>query len=390
MIAVLLAVLLVVLAVRAVSVWRDRRSTEQWAFLLAIAGVVVTLLLEVPRVQPDLVPGVDPRLARLGQNLAIVAAFAALQLFYLRHVSRFLRRPRLVVELVVVAAVAAVLVASTVRVVAEGGDLGSGTATLRRPAVAAFYLAGGGYILYAVGTQLWWTARFARRRDAVEPLVRRAATGAAAGSLLILAGEAVRCAAVLAVLVTGRSPGDLERPSLALILAGSLVLVIALGLPALVVQGRAALRWWRMWRAHRGLAPLWREVARACPELVRPPRPADGPGAARRIRRTPVAVALHHRLGQCREGYLRAVAGDGAPPDPRLAALAERLRACPPVPVDAGADGGAIGPVASPDGLPADAHAFLAVARALARTPPGTRAAPVSGDPGGARPRGRT
>lgn len=371
MITLLLVVLLVVLACKAVSVWHDRRSLEQWAFLLAIAGVALTLLLEIPRAYPESVPDLDVRLARLAQNLIVVAAFGVLQLFYLRYVSRFLRRPRLVAELIVIGAVATVLVVCTSQVVAMGAGLDAEPSNLRLPAVVTFYLVGGGYVMYAVGTQLWWTARFARRPDVVDPVVRRAASGAAVGSLLIFVGEALRTVGTLVHYSTGNDLGGLEQPSIGLILLGTPVLVVSLGLPVLLAQFVRGRRWLQQCRAYLGLGPLWRVVAHTYPEVIRPPRPVGTPVPASWLgwRRRPLSMAFHHRLGQCREGYLRAngLGPDDHPQDPvdtRAAALAAHLRACPKVELNTA-------PSASTAdierGLPSDTDDFLAVSRALRR-----------------------
>jgi len=139
---------------KAADVRRDPRDLARWAILLAISAVVLTLALEAAREYPATRFGLDERWLRLGENIAIIAAFAALQLFYLHYVAAYLRRGRLRLEIAVIAAVLAALSALTAHVIAAGGDLGSEAGNVAHLDVAGFYLVGGAYIGYALATQL--------------------------------------------------------------------------------------------------------------------------------------------------------------------------------------------------------------------------------------------
>lgn len=366
-VAVLL-VLLVVLWWKSVAVWRDRRSVEQWAILVAILGVVITLTLEVLRVNPELAPGLDRRWTRLGQNLAIVSAFCSLQLFYLRYVAAFLRRPRLVLEIVLVVLTEVALTALTLRIIAIGADMSMESPNIARPPVTGFYVVGGAYIMYALITQLWWTARFGRRRDIADPLVRRAAIGAAVGSFFLLIAQCLRTLGLVIGLLIGAKLQWLAGPAMVLLLIGTPILVISLGLPVIIVGIRKAVTGLRQLRAHHQLAPLWQAVAWTYPELIRPERPTShplnqpGPQPSTWARSSRIGTALQHRLGQCREGYLRASpftkTGPAIVADDRVALFVKHLQGCPAVNLDVADRPGK-------HGLPADTGEFVAVARAL-------------------------
>ncbi len=180
---VLVAVVLPALIWRIVAVRRDPTRPEAWAITVAVVGLGVALGLNLPREYPDLAGGVPPKLLQLGQNVAVVGAFAALQLFYLGFVARFLPRPRIRAELVVVVAVVVALAVLTAVVVDDDG-LRYEAAALRDPAVTLFYIVGGVYITYALGTQLWWTLRFGRRL--ADPLLRFASLVAAGGAAALI------------------------------------------------------------------------------------------------------------------------------------------------------------------------------------------------------------
>lgn len=370
--SVLLVILVAVLVWKITAVARDPRSVEQWAILVAILGIVAALVLDLPRENPMLDIGFDPRLARLGQNVAIVCAYGALQLFYLRYVTQFLRRPRLGLELIIVGVVLVALVLFTIDIIAVGADMTTSLQNLSNPAVVGFFLTGGLYIAYAQGTQLWWTARFSRRPEIADPLIRRAAYGAALGNALSLVAQFIRLAVVLAAVFAGVSLHGIELAP-RLVVVGAAVLVVSLVLPVLIRAGARLVMVGREIRAYRQLGPLWEAVAWTYPALIRPTRPTTSPPSPVRVSRSGrrsgsrTGLMLQNRLGQCREGYLRTLPriisdpATGTAPamaEPRVAVFAEHLRDTPPVDLD-------VADPASRGGLPADTSEFTAVSLAL-------------------------
>lgn len=323
---------------RIVAVRRDPSRPEAWAITVAVAGLAVALALNLPREFPALAGGASPKLLQLGQNVAVIGAFAALQLFYLSFVARFLRRPRIRAELVVVVAVVVALAVLAALVVDDDG-LRFEAAALRDPAVTLFYAVGGAYITYALVTQLWWTLRFGRRLT--DPVLRVAALVAAAGAAALIVAEVVRtAAAVEAGVGAGRWAVATARPVLSLIAVGTGLLVAGLVLPVLLGGIDRLRRRVAGLVTHRQLRPLWTAVRWAYPEIVRPPEPVDRPPERpatpwweRRGARSTVGVAAQLRLQQCRDGYLRAAPLlDGAATetlDPRVDRFVTELRACP-------------------------------------------------------------
>ena len=348
---VLIVVVVPALIWRIVAVRRDPTRPEAWAITVAVVGLGVALALNLPREFPELAGRASPKLLQLGQNVAVIGAFAALQLFYLSFVARFLRRPRIRVELVVVVAVVVALAVLTVLVVDDDG-LRFEAAALRDPSVTLFYVVGGAYITYALVTQLWWTLRFGRRLT--DPVLRVAALVAAAGAAALIVAESVRtAAAVEAVVGAGRWAAATGRLVLLLIALGTGLLVVGLVFPV-VLRGIDLLRQHvRSLVVHRQLRPLWTAVRWTYPEIVRPSEPVDRPPDEpytpwwdRRRARSTAGVAAQLRLQQCRDGYLRAAPlldGDGsAIPDPRVDRFVAELRACPRIEISAPEVGSAL------------------------------------------------
>lgn len=336
---VLVVVILPALLWRVMAVRRDPSRPEAWAITVAVGCLGVALALNLPREFPDLAGGIPPKLLQYGQNVAVLGAFAALQLFYLSFVARFLPRSRIRVELVLVVAVVVVLGVLTAAV-GDGNGLRFEAAALREPAVAAFSVVGGGYIVYALVMQLWWTLRYGRRL--ADPVLRIASSVAAAGAVVLTVAETVRIAAVVeANLGPGRWAGATARPELVLVAAGTGLLVIGLVFPVLLRVPGNLVRRVRSLVTYRRLRPLWTAVRFTYPEVVRPREPVDrspdqppSPWWRRRAPST-LGVAAQLRLQQCRDGYLRAAPlldRDGAGDlDPRVDRFVAELRACPRV-----------------------------------------------------------
>ncbi|MGH3897598.1 MAG: MAB_1171c family putative transporter [Pseudonocardiaceae bacterium] len=338
---ILLGVLLPALMWKGAQVRRDPANLERWAVVIAIACVTIALLLNVPREYPTVDFGIDARVIQLGQNAAIVGAFGALQLFYLNFVAEYLCRTRLRLEIMVIAVTLGALAVLTWYIIAIDASLKPLPDNLNQPIVAAFYAVGGGYIIYALSTQLWWTIRYGRLlRDTV---LRAAAIITAAGTLILLAGSILRLALVLRIAVWGRSfSPDTQMVVLDLIRLGTPILIAGLILPPIVGRAANTWRWWGEFRAYRQLSHLWHAVRWVYPEIIRPATPADQPPAelggsryrsAGQRRISPMGFALQSRLAQCRDGYLRAHrfldANSATITDERARQFVIELKACP-------------------------------------------------------------
>lgn len=338
---IVLGVLLPALVWKGTQVRRDPANLERWAVVIAIACITIALLLNLPREHPTVDFGIDVRLIQLGQNVAIVGAFGALQLFYLNFVAEYLRRPRLRLEVMVIAVTLGALAVLTWYIIAIDASLQPLPENLRQPIVAAFYAVGGGYIIYALSTQLWWTMRYAQRlRDTV---LRAAAIITAAGAFILLTGSILRVVLVLEAAVWDRSFSRETRMAvLDLIRLGTPILIAGLIFPSVVGRVASTWRWWGEFRAHRQLGALWHAVRWVYPEIIRPAVPTDRPPAepsgsrsrsAGQRRTSHMGFALQSRLVQCRDGYLRAhrflEANSATTTDERVRLFVTELKACP-------------------------------------------------------------
>lgn len=338
---VVLGVLVPALAWKGAQVRRDPANLERWAVVIAIACLTIALVLNIPREHDTVDYGIDSRLIQLGQNVAIIGAFGALQLFYLNFVAEYLRRSRLRLEVVIIAATLGALTVFTGYIIAIDASLRLLPENLNQPIVAAFYAVGGGYVIYALGTQLWWTTRYARRLS--DNVLRIAAVITAAGAFILLTGSILRIVLLLKAAVWGRtfSP-DSQLIVLDLVRLGTPVLIIGLIFPSIVGWAARTWRWCGEFCAYRQLGPLWRAVRWAYPEIIRPAAPVDQPpvepSSARsrsvsQRRMSCMGFALQSRLVQCRDGYLRAHSfldeNSAAATDGRGRRFITELKACP-------------------------------------------------------------
>lgn len=332
-IAVLVVVVGPALVWKGLQIRRDPTRLESWAVAVAIVCFAVALLLNIPRENPDEPYAVPRKFLQLGQNVAAIGALASLQLFYLSFVAQFLRRPRIGLE---VAVVLGTLLALTVLtfVVPDDDGLRFAADAMRQPAVAAFYLVGGGYVAYALSTQLWWTLRYGRRLN--DSVLRSAAAVTSLGALLLLIAQLLRLGAVVEVNLGAEISAGGPVLGLLLIVVGTGVLVVGLVFPIILMRLTRLRRWWISLRTYRQLDPLWRAVRHAYPEIIRPREPVDRPRSVPRPwwrRRTAhrLTMAAQLRLQQCRDGYARAARLLDADviDDDRVRPLVAALRRCP-------------------------------------------------------------
>lgn len=345
----LLAVLVPCMVAKLRQVRRDRDVLELWAIGAAVAFLTLGQALIFTVEFPAFGTGLSDRTVQLGASIAVIGAYAALQLFYLSFIARFLQRHRVRVEI----ALFLVVLGATVYLLAVAipGDgrvaLGAESVTTQ-PGAAAFFLLDNGYIAYVLVTQLYWTQRYLRRFS--DRIFRAAAVTTAIGSTVLLAFVGLRMVFVVdSMLVAGRFGVSYEHEAVRLMVpVGSALLALGLTLPVLLAQAVRIHQWIGSYLVFRRLNPLSRAVVWAFPELVRPQRPG-GPGDGARRRRPALwlrgpgafRLEMQLRLTHCRDGYTRLLPyldGEQTPADrnARAGELARTLRAggrVPPAPV---------------------------------------------------------
>jgi len=294
----------------------DRNSLEVIAVCAAALFLTAALTLDVVRALHVALP-VSKRVVQVLTTLLAVGAHASLQLFYLAFVARFLPVVRLRAEAVLLSAVVASTVwfacaiAGTDRIIPGTGFY-----------AIAFDVVTLGYIMYALLTQMYWTARYARRF--ADPVFRTAARLTAAGVSVLALCFVVVLGHVLSAAILSSGEPYRQFPLRGLIHLGTVVLVLGLTLPAVVTQLLRLRRFWTDARTYRELGPLWTAIADALPEIVRPRRPAG----SRRPVRSSVSTAFQLRLAQCRDGYsmVSPFLRDGSEPPAALRNLGRTLR----------------------------------------------------------------
>lgn len=296
----------------AVFVWklydafRDRSNTAAWSTVAATGCISAVILLAKPVVARPLDALVGDDFAALLRNLAFVACFAALQLFYLTNIATFRAQLRRRIELSALAVAAVVMVVSTLAVNPDV-SLALDSTHLDSSAVVVFFLAVSGYISYSCLTQMWWTLRDLLRIRQILLRVSTLASGLGAACILVPQGR--RVFYYLILLLTGENliPPGAWMPALFFLRVGVPLLVVGLFLPIVVASWRSvvavcvsAVRYWR-------LEPLDTVVRVEFPEVIRPVKPhASDPSATEALPRPTRAVFFNkERLQRCRDGYGR-------------------------------------------------------------------------------------
>lgn len=294
---------------------RDRANAAAWSMVAATGCISAVILLSKPVVARVLDSFVGDDFAALLRNLAFIACFAALQLFYLTNIATFRPQLRRRIELFVVAVAAVVMVTCTL-MVGPDVSLAIDSRHLSSTAVVVFFLATSGYVSYSCLTQMWWTLRdFLRIRQV---LLRVSTLFIGLGAACLLVPQGRRVIYYLVLLFTGENliPPGAWMPALFFLRLGVPLLVVGLFLPLVVASLRnvgeacaSAVRYWR-------LEPLDTVVRVEFPEVIRPVEPNTGtPSATGFVPQPTRAVFLYkERLQRCRDGYSRVsglIQGEG-------------------------------------------------------------------------------
>lgn len=281
---------------------------------------------------PDGSPGFDHiashNMAKLIQNLLLLATSYFLMCFYLRSVAdEHIGRRRARREAAVMVVVMVIITVAAKLAPGEAIAVGFRAADMTNPPVVVFYLGAGLYMLYTLAAASWWTRRYARLSG------RPHATGlwlAAAG----LTGMSFACATraiFIIIRAFGGAVPDAVTSSVSLVLMFS---ILAFIVGVTYSSARSRLDAFRMWRrhrrVHRQLQPLWELLSEAFPDYVMKP---GSPSWRDRWSARSVHRRYTRRWAECRDclvrlsPYLLDHAPDGAtldtaPPD----VLAARLR----------------------------------------------------------------
>ncbi|AXG79073.1 MAB_1171c family putative transporter [Streptomyces paludis] len=322
---------LLLLGLAAAVVWKLYQLTRSPhdAPLRSVTLCLVCAALSYPLAMPGGASGVDTvaghGAAKLLQNVLLLLTVYFLMCFYLYSADGRTGRRRARWEALVVAgvAVAITVAAETVPHSVFAGSFS--TADMTVPQIAFFYGGAGLYLMYALGMAGWWTRRYARMSR------RPHSTGlwmAAVGLDAMAVACAVR-AVIVVIRWAGRTVPQPLMEGVAVLLMVSILLFVA-GITYSGARARIASTrlWLRHRRDHRRLAPLWRLLSEAYPEIVL--RPAS-PATRDRWRARGVHRRYHRRIVECRDGLVDISPyvvdeEDGALLDLDSAELAGRLR----------------------------------------------------------------
>ncbi|MFD3580960.1 MAB_1171c family putative transporter [Streptomyces sp. NPDC058683] len=268
----------------------------------SVALALLSMGLSYPVAMPGGAHGIDTLaghgVARLVQNLLLLAALYFLMCFYLYSADGPSAHRRARREGVVVGLVAVVITVAALAV--PGEELGKPyvTVDMTMAQIFIFYTVAGLYMMYAVGAAGWWSARYAR-------MSRRPHATGLWMTAIGLGGMAVACA-IRAVFVTVRWTGGSVpyrvNTSVSVLLVVS-SLLFAAGVTYSVARARitATRLWLRRRRDHRRLAPLWQLLIEVYPQNEL--RPASL-GIWDRWRHRGVHRRYHRRIVECRDGLV--------------------------------------------------------------------------------------
>ncbi|MFE9804055.1 MAB_1171c family putative transporter [Streptomyces goshikiensis] len=273
--------------------------------LRAVTYCIVCASLSFPMglrsVAADVDATVGAGAAKLIQNILLLGTAYWLMCFYLQSASDpHTGRRRARIELIPLAVTAVAITATTLATPRSERAHVYATANMQVASVAAFYLAAGVYLVYALSMALRWTLRY---------------IGGASGSLTIglcLVAISLTCMvgadAIRGVLVVVRA----FHGTVPMAVTTGVKLLLDLAIPLFVIgviyPGAASrvtsLRLWRRHRrTHHRLTPLWVALHQAFPENALHRAPSDG----WRGRLNPQGV--HHRyyrrVIECRDGLVR-------------------------------------------------------------------------------------
>jgi len=141
---------------------RDRATVELWAICAALIFLALApvLILFTTRWFPGVLPR---RTGQLAGTLSSLAGCATLQLFYLSFIAKHQRWHRVRLEIVLfVLVVGATAYLLTVAIPGDHYLQPTVDTLTRQPAAPFYWLVTSAYMTYALGTQLYWTARYLR------------------------------------------------------------------------------------------------------------------------------------------------------------------------------------------------------------------------------------
>ncbi|MBN9758518.1 hypothetical protein Ae406Ps2_6285 [Pseudonocardia sp. Ae406_Ps2] len=282
-----------------------RDSLSAVAFSAGV-GAMVLLYREDVGVLLDSLLGAN--VTAVVRNLVLVAAFAAMQFFYIRNIATFRPTARHYVERGAFTVACALLITSPF-FVGSTAALKASPENLHDPAVLLFFLSGSCYLLYACVTQVAWSLRDAGRFMRHRFYSFFAATAALAlGCSLYFVLVARRVFHYYVSLTSGPEHITMWPPPIGTILICLSVSFMALGV-TLPLAAADIHRWIRRaatTRANRQLRELDSVVCALFPRLLIPevPEYEDGcpaaPGSASGMR-----SAHELRENRCSDGYGR-------------------------------------------------------------------------------------
>ena len=283
------------------------------------------------RAEADAVNGVTGvGTSSLISNVLLLCSVYWLLAFYLHSANdrqKASRRTRL--EAIPLAVALVVVSFATITTPADVRGRPYGTADLHTPQVAAFFIAGQLYLVYAMATTAWWTSRYAR-------ISAKPATAGLWLTAASLAGMAVanafRVATDLISWCGESAPAELGRAATSLLAFAVPAFVVGVSYPGVAMR----IIGFRIWRQHRQtyqrLRPLWLLLHDAFPQDALHRAPSGRRREFLRVRG--VHRGYYRRVIECRDGLVRispylAQQGvqDGTTPETLAGPLQTALRA---------------------------------------------------------------
>jgi len=307
---------------------RAPRDASLRSLTLCLVCIACSYLFAMPSGEPGFDHIASHNMAKLTQNLLLLATSYFLMCFYLHSVADGpVSRRRARREAAVMVAIMVVITVAAKAAPGEAIAVGFRAADMTNPPVAVFYLGAGLYMVYTLAAASGWTRRYAR-------LSRRPhATGLwlAAGGLTGMAFAcAIRAIFIIIRAFEGSVP-DAVTSSVSLVLMFS---ILAFIVGVTYSSARSRLDAFLVWRRHRRvlsqLQPLWELLSEAFPEYVMEP---SSPSWRDRWSARGVHRRYTRRWAECRDCLVRlspylldhapdGATLDGTPPD----VLAARLR----------------------------------------------------------------
>jgi len=312
--AVEIALLLAVALSKAGQMWRETRLGlavgPRWPVVIVVVSLAVGIAVGLPRRFSDLNYTVPGLALQVGQNLALIGTFLALQLLYLPAAKDGSHRRPIIREVSFAMTVCFVAVVLLAVYAAFNIPTHYIAKELQRPGVAVFYVLVESYVLYVTACVVARSARYARRIDEWPLQVGLVVTGL--GCLGQLVACVLRNILVLDAVAFGDVPAvGVDISSVALNLGKGLI-AVGLIVPLCVGRSSAARLWIARLCTFQRLRGLWDVVAVVFPEVIRRPQVGAQPPRGAPIRwswwriRPHLAFRYTGRVTECRDGVGRA------------------------------------------------------------------------------------